>query len=101
MAMLVDTKTFMEEVMDSEKPVLVDFFADWCMPCRMLSPTIDQIANESDDLKVCKVNIDNDPELARQFQVMSIPTLVAIKNGKVINVASGVRSKQDILNMFN
>lgn len=100
MAMLVNTNTFMDEVMKSEKPVLVDFYADWCGPCKMISPTIDEISNENPDLKVCKVNVDNDPELARQFNVMGIPTLVAVKDGKVVNAASGVRSKNDILDMF-
>ena len=88
---------FDAEVMSSEKTVLLDFWADWCGPCRMLSPTIDEIADERDDIKVGKVNVDNEPELARQFGILSIPTLVVIKNGEVINQSSGVRPKASVL----
>jgi thioredoxin 1 len=90
----------MKEVVNSDKAVLIDFYADWCGPCKMLSPTIEEISRENGDIKVCKVDIDSDPELAQQFRVMSIPTLVAIKDGKVLKTVSGVRSKKDILGMF-
>lgn len=92
---------FEEEVLKSDKTVLVDFYADWCGPCKMLSPIIDEIANENNHLKVCRINIDANQDLAVQYQVMSIPTLVAIKNGKEINRAVGVLPKKDILEMLN
>lgn len=100
MAVLVNAKTFVDEVVNSDKAVLIDFYADWCGPCKMLSPTIEEISKENSDIKVCKVDIDKDPELAQQFRVMSIPTLVAIKDGTVLKAVSGVRSKKDILGMF-
>ena len=89
---------FDQEVLASDKTILIDFWAAWCGPCKMLSPVIDQIADEVDDsVKVCKVNVDEQNELASQFQVRSIPTLVVIKGGKVTNVSVGVKSKADIL----
>ena len=89
---------FDQEVLASDKTILIDFWAAWCGPCKMLSPVIDQIADEVDDsVKVCKVNVDEQSELASQFQVRSIPTLVVIKGGKVTNVSVGVKSKADIL----
>lgn len=89
---------FDQEVLASDKTILIDFWAAWCGPCKMLSPVIDQIADEVDDsVKVCKVNVDEQNELASQFQVRSIPTLVVIKGGKVTNVSVGVKSKEDIL----
>ena len=91
---------FNAEVMHSEKPVLIDFWAAWCGPCRMLSPVVDQIAGELSSVKVGKVNIDEQPELAQQFGVMSIPTLVVIRDGKVSNRAVGVQPKAAILNML-
>jgi len=101
MSVLEVTKdTFNDEVLKSEKPVLVDFYAAWCGPCKMLSPVVDQIASESTELKVVKVNIDNDPELASKFGVMSVPTLFAIKDGKVVNQSLGVVPKQAILDLF-
>jgi len=96
----VTKDTFDDEVLKSEKPVLVDFYASWCGPCRMLTPVVEQIAGESTDLKVVKVNIDNDPELTSSFGVMSVPTLIAIKDGKVINQSLGVKPKQAILDLF-
>ena len=96
----VTKETFNDEVLKSEKPVLVDFYASWCGPCRMLAPVVEQIASESDDLKVVKVNIDNDPELASKFDVMSVPTLFAIKDGKVVNQSLGAVPKQVILDLF-
>ena len=101
MAVLTITKeNFESEVMQSDKPVLLDFWATWCGPCRMVSPIVDEIAEEATDKKVGKINVDEQPELASSFQVMSIPTLVVIKDGKVTNTAVGARSKEAILKMF-
>lgn len=88
------------EVLNSEKPVLIDFWATWCGPCKMLSPIIDEIADEVSDAKVCKVNVDEEPELAAEFQVMSIPTIAVVKDGKVTNTSVGVRPKEDIISMI-
>lgn len=96
----IDKHNFREEVMYSEKPVLLDFWASWCGPCRMVSPIVDEIADERSDIKVGKINVDEQPELASQFQVMSIPTLVVMKNGKIVNRAVGARPKAQILNML-
>ena len=96
----VTKETFDTEVLKSEKPVLLDFYASWCGPCRMLMPVVEQIAGETDDLKVVKVNIDDAPELASAFEVMSVPTLLAFKDGKVINQSLGVVPKQAILDLF-
>lgn len=97
MSVLKVTKENFEEVKSSEKPVLLDFYADWCGPCRMVSPVVDEIAEERDDIVVGKINVDDDPELAQAFGVMSIPTLVVLKNGEVTNKASGARPKAQIL----
>ena len=92
---------FDQEVLASSKTILIDFWAAWCGPCKMLSPIIDQIADEADDsVKICKVNVDEQSELAVQFQVRSIPTLVVIKDGKVDNISVGVKSKEEILAML-
>ena len=101
MAVLKLTKENFEQATNSEKPVLVDFYADWCGPCRMVSPVIDEIASERDDVLVCKVNVDEEEALAQQFGVMSIPTLVVIKDGKVAAQSVGVRSKAQIIDMIN
>ena len=101
MAVLKLTKDNFEQATNSEKPVLVDFYADWCGPCRMVSPVIDEIASERDDVLVCKVNVDEEGELAQQFGVMSIPTLVVIKEGKVAAQSVGVRSKAQIIDMLD
>ena len=89
-----------KEVLNSDKPVLIDFWAPWCGPCRMMSPIVDEIAEENEGIKVCKVNVDEEQDLAMQFNVMIITTLVAIKNAKVVNSVVGVNSKEEVLNFF-
>ena len=95
----MNKENFQEEVVQSDKPVLVDFWASWCGPCRMVSPIVDEIAQERPDVKVVKVNVDQEQELALQFGVMSIPTLVVMKDGQVVNQAVGVRPKEQILDL--
>ena len=99
-AININKNNFRNEVLDSEKPVLLDFWASWCGPCRMVSPIVDEIAAERGDIKVGKVNVDEQPELAGQFGVMSIPTLVVMKGGKVVNQMVGARPKSQILAML-
>ena len=89
----VNSQNFEEEVIKSEKPVLIDFYADWCGPCKMLSPIIDEVAEENTDIKVVKVNVDDAQDLAMKYQVMSIPTLVVIKNGEEVNRSVGLIDK--------
>ena len=96
----INKNNFQNEVLNSEKPVLLDFWASWCGPCRMVSPIVDEIAAERSDIKVCKINVDEQPELAAQFGVMSIPTLVVMKGGKVVNKMVGARPKAQILAML-
>lgn len=96
----VDRFNFQNEVMESDKPVLLDFWAPWCMPCRMVGPVLEEIAAERSDIKIGKVNVDEQPELARQFQVMSIPTLLVIKNGRIVDQSVGARPKGAILSML-
>ena len=100
-AVNVHNDNFYQEVILSEKPVLLDFWAPWCGPCRMVVPIVEQIAEERPDVKVGKVNIDEQFELARQFGVMTIPTLVVMKDGKVIRQSSGARPKAQILAMLD
>jgi thioredoxin 1 len=101
MSLLTITKeNFEEEVMKSDKPVLLDFWASWCGPCRMVSPVVDEIAEQTKDIKVGKINVDEQPELAGAFKVMSIPTLMVIKDGKVTKSSVGAKSKQAILGML-
>lgn len=100
MVLEVTSSNFEEEILKSEKPVLVDFYADWCGPCKMLAPIVDEIANENDAVKVCRVNIDANQDLAVQYEIMSIPTLVVIKKGEEINRTVGVVGKDDILEMI-
>ncbi len=102
MSVVTITKdNFNKEVMESDKPVLLDFWASWCGPCRMVSPVVDEIAREKDDIKVGKVNVDEQRELASAFNIMSIPTLVVMKNGKVVNSAMGARPKKQILSLLD
>ena len=99
-ALTITKQNFQEEVMNSDKPVLLDFWASWCGPCRMVLPIVEEIAQERSDIKVGKVNVDEQIELASQFRVMTIPTLVVIKNGQVIQQAAGARNKNGILAML-
>ena len=91
---------FQNEVMNADKPVLLDFWASWCAPCRMVVPIIEEIAGERPDIKVGKINVDEQPELASKFGIMSIPTLVVMKNGKIVTKVSGARPKKAILEML-
>ncbi|MGN6712723.1 thioredoxin [Anaerocolumna jejuensis DSM 15929] len=102
MSVLKITKdNFNQEVVESDKPVLLDFWASWCGPCKMVGPIVEQVAEETiDTVKVGKVNVDEEPELAQQFRVMSIPTLVVMKDGKVVETSVGVKPKQAILSML-
>lgn len=99
-AMNINKENFYEEVMNSDKPVLLDFWATWCGPCRMIAPVIEEIAEENSNIKVGKINVDEQPELANRFQIVSIPTLVVMKEGKIVNHAMGVRPKSQILEML-
>mgnify|MGYP002520076582 FL=1 len=101
MSVLTITKeNFDQQVLQNTKPVLLDFWASWCGPCRMLSPVVDEIAQENDAIAVGKINVDEQPELASQFGVMSIPTLMVFKNGKAVNTSVGVVPKAKILEML-
>ncbi|HOQ14656.1 MAG TPA: thioredoxin [Bacillota bacterium] len=92
-------ENFDDEVVGCDKPVIIDFWATWCGPCRMLAPVIDEIASEHDEYKVCKVNVDEEPELASAFNVFSIPTIIVIKDNKITATSVGLRAKHDILAM--
>ena len=98
-ALKINQENFQNEVMNSDKPVLLDFWAPWCGPCRKVVPLVEEIAEERSDIKVGKVNVDEEPELAARFQVMSIPTLMVIRDGKIVNQALGARPKHQILAM--
>jgi thioredoxin 1 len=100
-AMNITSENFQKEVMQSDRTVLLDFWASWCGPCRMVSPVVDEIAHEKSDIKVGKVNVDEQRELAAAFNIMSIPTLVVMKNGKVVNTAMGARPKKQILQLLD
>ena len=99
-AININKNNFQNEIMDSEKTVLLDFGAPWCAPCRMVVPVIEEIAGERPDIRVGKINVDEQPELASEFSIMSIPTLVVMKNGKIVQQVSGARSKNAILEML-
>lgn len=96
----ITQNNFQEEVLQSDKPVLLDFWATWCGPCRMVSPIVDEIAGERSDVKIGKINVDEQRELASAFQIMSIPTLVVMKEGKVVSQTLGARPKSQILAML-
>ena len=96
----ITTENFAQEVLQSTKPVLLDFWASWCGPCRMLSPIVDEVAEERGDVKVGKVNVDEQPELAGQFGVMSIPTLLVFEQGKLVRQAVGARPKASVLELL-
>ncbi len=99
-AIHINKENFQQEVLHSDKPVLVDFWASWCGPCQMVLPIMDEIADERSDIKVCKINVDEQKELARQFRVMSIPTLAVFKNGEIVNRSTGAKPKEQILQMI-
>ena len=96
----IDKNNFKSEVMESDRTVLLDFWAPWCMPCRMVGPILEEIAKERSDIKVGKINVDEEPELAGQFQVMSIPTLLVMKDGKIMKRSVGAKPKEEILAMM-
>ena len=99
-AININKNNFQNEVLNSEKKVLLDFWAPWCGPCRMVVPIVEEIADERPDIKVGKINVDEEAELASQFGIMSIPTLVIIENGKIVNQVMGARPKEAILGML-
>ena len=100
-AIHINQNNFQEEVLNSDKPVLLDFWASWCGPCRMVGPILEEIAQEREDIKVAKVNVDEEQELASRFGIMSIPTLLVIKDGQVVNKAMGARPKDAILALLD
>jgi len=94
------TADFEQEVLNSEIPVLVDFWATWCGPCQMVGPIIEEISNENKDVKICKLDVDKEPEIASKYQVMSIPTMIVFKNGKPVKTSVGAKPKEAILSML-
>ncbi len=96
----VKEANFEEEVLKSDKTVLLDFYADWCGPCRMIAPILEEIAREHEEYKICKVNVDEEPALAMRYEVMSIPTLFVLKNGEVVATSMGAKPKAQILSML-
>ena len=101
MSIIAVTKQNFDEIINNDKPILFDFYADWCGPCRMIAPIIHEIAEENDNVIVAKINVDDDPELAMKFGVMSIPTLVVMKNGEEVKRATGARAKPPILDLLS
>ena len=95
----INKDNFHKEVLNSDKPVLLDFFASWCGPCRMVGPILDEIAEEREDIKVCKVNIDEQPELAHRYRIMTIPTLMVLRDGNIVEQSVGAKPKHQILAM--
>ena len=93
----ITKENFQTEVMESDKTVLLDFWASWCGPCRMIAPVLEEVAQEREDVKVCKVDVDKEPELAQQFQIMSIPTLIVMEQGRIVNKALGAMPKNSVL----
>ena len=98
-ALHINKDNFHQEVLNSDKPVLLDFFASWCGPCRMVGPILDEIAEEREDIKVCKINIDEQPELAHRYRIMTIPTLMVLKDGNIVEQSVGAKPKHQILAM--
>jgi thioredoxin 1 len=99
-AINISNSNFEQEVMQSEKPVLLDFWAPWCGPCRMVVPIVEEIAEERPDIKVVKINVDDEPELANRYGIMTIPTLMVMRNGEILNRSSGAKPKKAILAML-
>lgn len=99
-ALHITKENFDQEVLNSDQPVLIDFWASWCGPCQMLLPVVEELAGEVEHAKICKINVDEQSELAQQFQVMTIPTLVVMNGGKVLNRSVGVKPKEEILKML-
>ena len=96
----ITNQNYQKEIMESKKTILLDFWAEWCGPCKIITPVIDEIANENPDLKVCKINVDEQPELANRFHVRSIPSLFVMKEGEIINQSIGAKTKEEILKML-
>ena len=99
-AIKINKNNFNDEVLHSDRPVLLDFWASWCGPCRMVGPILDEIAQEREDIKVCKINIDEEPELANEYQIMSIPSLMVVVDGKIANRSVGAKPKSQILELL-